>query len=151
MKKLFMALMLPFVLMFSGCYYAGSYSSIDYGKKEILRKGIIVGISDVDTSFDDMIAGGAVGTALGMAAGHSPASSAGFGITGAMFGNFISKNNVEHIVVRLESGDEIAFLHKKVKGKRLFAGDPVRVHFDEKGVVRDVTYAHGTVTRYKVL
>ena len=127
------------------------YSSIDNDKREILRKGVIVGINDVDTSYDDMIAGGLIGSILGIAAGATPSSSMGIGLTGSMLGNFVSKSNVEHIVVRLENGEEIAFLNKKIKSKRFFAGDPVRVHFDEKGVVRDITYAHGTITRYKVL
>jgi outer membrane lipoprotein SlyB len=151
MRKLFLISLVPFILLFSGCHYAGMYSSVDYGKMETIRKGIIVGISDVDTRYDDMIVGGFLGTALGMAIGTNPNSTLGLGITGATVGNFAYKTSVEHIVVRLESGEEIAFLHKKVPGKRLFAGDPVRVHFNDDGVVRNVTYAYGTITRYKVL
>jgi outer membrane lipoprotein SlyB len=151
MRKLFLISLVPFILLFSGCHYAGMYSSVDYGKIETIRKGIIVGISDVDTRYDDMIVGGFLGTALGMAIGTNPNSTLGLGLTGATVGNFAHKTSVEHIVVRLESGEEIAFLHKKVPSKRLFAGDPVRVHFDDDGVVRNVTYAYGTITRYKVL
>jgi outer membrane lipoprotein SlyB len=151
MKKIFLASIMGLMFMFSGCQYAGMYSSIDYKQTEIIRKGIIVGINDVDTSYDDMITGGLVGSVLGLAAGASQSATVGFGLSGAMLGNFVSKPKVQHIVVRLENGQEIAFLHKKVSTKRLFAGDPVRLHFNEEGVVRDITYAHGTITRYKVL
>jgi outer membrane lipoprotein SlyB len=151
MKKLFLLFLVPLMFIFSGCNYAGMYSSVDYGKIETIRKGIIVGISDVDTRYDDMVVGGFLGTALGMAMGTSQGSTLGLGLTGATIGSLTHKTSVEHIVVRLENGQEIAFLHKKIPTKRLFAGDPVRVHFDDEGVVKDVTYAYGTITRYKVL